>query len=145
MAATAMGAAQPNNVPVIFDPRQGAEGASQGTGTGALSTGIGFGINSPVIGPVAPQSIKDAGFTDDVQPRLWRIGGDGSEYIGAFGNGGSRDDGAGQFFPMKMVTATGAVAVGADVEAGWVNRARPMVAGQSVHASAGNANAQPAG
>jgi hypothetical protein len=35
--------------------------------TGALQTGIGFGLNH-VIGPTAPQSIKDAGFTDDYDP-----------------------------------------------------------------------------
>jgi hypothetical protein len=41
------------------------------------------------------------------------------------GNGGSRDGGAGPAFlgfPMKMVTATGAVANGAAIETGWTNR-----------------------
>ena len=56
------------------------------------------------------------------------------------GNGGSRDGGAGPAytgFPMKMVTATGAVAIGAAVEAGWVNRAsRALVTGESVFGSA---------
>jgi len=55
------------------------------------------------------------------------------------GNGGSRDAGAGPAFtgfPMKMVTATGAVAIGAAVEAGWVNRApRALVTGESVFGS----------
>ena len=35
--------------------------------TGALSTGIGFG-SPPIIGPTAPKSINDAGFTDDYVP-----------------------------------------------------------------------------
>ena len=35
--------------------------------TGGLSTGIGFGA-SLIIGPTAPQSIKDAGFTDNYVP-----------------------------------------------------------------------------
>lgn len=59
--------------------------------------------------------------------------------IGGAGNGGSRDAGAGPAFtgfPMKMVTAAGAVAIGAAVEAGWVNRApRALVANESVFGS----------
>lgn len=136
MAASAMGAANPNNVPVIFDGKQGATGATQGTGTGALSTGIGYGLNSPVIGPTAPASILAAGFNDDVQIPLWRIGTPQTEYIGAFGNGGSRDNGAGSIFPLKMVTASGAVANGAAIETGWVNRTgAAMASGQSAHGS----------
>jgi hypothetical protein len=59
--------------------------------------------------------------------------------IGAAGGGGSRDGGAGPAFTafaMKMVTATGAVAIGAAIEAGFVNRsAAAMVSGQSAHGS----------
>jgi len=55
------------------------------------------------------------------------------------GQGGSRDGGAGPAFtgfPMKMVTAPGAVAIGAVIEAGWVNRSvRALVANESVFGS----------
>jgi hypothetical protein len=46
--------------------------------------------------------------------------------IGAAGNGGARDAGAGPIytgFGLKLVTASGAVATGAAIEAGWLNRA----------------------
>jgi hypothetical protein len=56
------------------------------------------------------------------------------------GNGGSRDAGSAPNFTgfgMKMVTATGAVAIGAVVETGWVNRAnRSLVANESIFGSA---------
>ena len=53
------------------------------------------------------------------------------------GNGGSRDSGANTGFALKMVTASGAVANGAAVEAGFVNRTgRALVAGDSVLGSA---------
>lgn len=53
------------------------------------------------------------------------------------GNGGSRDSGADTGFPIKTVTATGAVANGAAVEAGYVNRSGvALVTGQSVFGSA---------
>jgi hypothetical protein len=59
--------------------------------------------------------------------------------IGAAGNGGSRDGGAGPAFTafaMKMVTAAGAVANGAAIEAGFINRSgAAMVSGQSAHGS----------
>lgn len=55
------------------------------------------------------------------------------------GNGGSRDGGAGPAFtgfPMKMVTATGAVATGAAIEAGFINRTgAAMAAFQSAFGS----------
>jgi hypothetical protein len=70
--------------------------------TGGLSTGIGFGANHS-ISPTAPQSIKDAGFSDDSAPgltmpagtaapdaRLTAIGGGKSAIVsgtGANGNG----------------------------------------------------------
>lgn len=47
---------------------------SDALSTGALSTGIGFGANH-IIGPPAPQSIKDAGFTDDYTPGVTRPNG----------------------------------------------------------------------
>jgi len=63
------------------------------------------------------------------------------------GNGGSRDAGAGPAFtgfPIKTVTATGAVANGAAVETGWVNRSGvALVTGQSVFGSGTAANAAP--
>lgn len=48
-----------NQTPVYVN-----DAANQTPSTGALSTGIGFG-SPPVIGPTAPQSIKDRGFTDN--------------------------------------------------------------------------------
>jgi hypothetical protein len=71
----------------------------------------------------------------------------GVALVGA-GNGGSRDGGAGPVFtgfPMKMVTAAGAVANGADIEVGFANRSGiAMVTGQSALGSAGAALAAPA-
>jgi hypothetical protein len=53
------------------------------------------------------------------------------------GNGGSRDSGANTGFALKMVTATGAVANGAVVETGFVNRSGvALVEGDSVFGSA---------
>jgi hypothetical protein len=147
------------------------------TSTGALSTGIGFGMGTEtVIGATAPQSIKDKGFSDSYEPGitlpdgtaattaiLTAIGGgkctataDGiapvvpyvAQPLLGFGNGGSRDAGAGPAFTgfgEKMVTAAGAVAVGAAIEAGWINRTRPvggagMVAGESAFGSSTTAS-----
>jgi hypothetical protein len=68
--------------------------------------------------------------------------------IGNAGNGGSRDAGAGPAFTgflEKMVTATGAVANGAAIEAGWINRSGvAMVADQSAFGSSNAASAAPA-
>jgi hypothetical protein len=59
--------------------------------------------------------------------------------IAAAGNGGSRDGGAGPAFtgfPLKSVTAVGAVANGAAVETNWQNRSGvALVAGQTVFGS----------
>lgn len=53
------------------------------------------------------------------------------------GNGGSRDSGANTGFAMKAVTATGAVANGAAVEAGFTNRSgAALVSGDIVFGSA---------
>jgi hypothetical protein len=64
------------------------------------------------------------------------------------GNVGSRDAGAGPAytgFSTKMVTATGAVANGAAVEAGFTNRSGvALVTGQSVFGSSTAASAVPA-
>ena len=60
------------------------------------------------------------------------------------GNGGSRDSGANTGFPVKMVTATGTVANGAAIEAGFVNRSGvSMTTGQSSFGSAAVALAAP--
>lgn len=157
--------------------------------TGAMSTGIGFGLNTgpvinvstgtdaipPITGP--ERAIDNAGFTDDVDPgldmpantlavdaRLLAIGGGRNVITGggntglgvsnpspyaaqpilAFGNGASRDAGAGPAFTgfgMKMVTATGAVADGAAIEAGYTNRTgRAMVATDSAFGSSTTAS-----
>ncbi|QQM14868.1 hypothetical protein [Stenotrophomonas phage BUCT555] len=135
--------------------------------TGALSTGIGFG-QAVIINPTAPASIKAAGFNDDYVPGLSTPGGgaatdarytcigggrSGAATNGAaantpydaqpllgFGNGGSRDAGAGPAFTgfsIKTVTATATVANGAVVETGWTNRSGVSIAtGQSVFGSA---------
>jgi hypothetical protein len=61
-----------------------------------------------------------------------------------FGNGAARDAGAGPVFTgfgEKMVTATGSVANGAAVEAGWVNRSGQTIStGQSVFGSSTTAS-----
>ena len=127
--------------------------------TGALCTGIGFNGNHIL----APGTVKASGlgnFTDDYTPGitmpdgttaaslavLTTIGGGKSLANGTpdpyvaqgllgFGNGASRDAGAGPAFTgfvEKMVTATGAVAEGAAIEAGWINRlGRALVTGES--------------
>lgn len=64
--------------------------------------------------------------------------------IVAFGGGASRDAGAGPAFTgfgMRMVTATGAVADGDAIEAGYINRTgRPMVATDSAYGSSTTAS-----
>lgn len=148
--------------------------------TGALNTGIGHNATH-IIGLTAPQSIKDAGFSDSVIPgstkpdgnpdnfsTLVAIGGGRSTLVDGtgpdgngtpagtvvsatdpytagfpilgFGNGGARDAGAGPAFTgfsLKMVTASVAtVAVGAAIEAGFLNRSdRTMVNGESAFGS----------
>jgi len=61
-----------------------------------------------------------------------------------FGNGGSRDAGAGPAFTgfaEKMVTATGTVANGADIEVGFANRSGvSMTIGQSAFGSSATAS-----
>jgi hypothetical protein len=178
---------------VIFDPLSGPKGSpfdkgSAGTAsTGALSTGIGFGlsyINGLTNATTTGEAIFKAGFNDNYVPGTkiatyaaapppgvvatsamnstsMYIGGGRSSanavvpdkysvpfvpvpytagvVLCAAGNGGSRDAGAGPAFtgfPMKMVTATGAVATGAAVETGFVNRSGvALVATQSVFGS----------
>jgi len=146
--------------PVTGDPNN--------TSTGALSTGIGFG-SPPIIGLTAPDSIKAAGFTDAYVPGVTKpdgtasanssimyIGGGRSDEFGVSdpytagwgicgaGNGGSRDSGANTGFGLQMVTATGAVANGAAVEAGFVNRSGvALTTGQSVFGSASVAMVAP--
>ena len=153
---------------VLMSPFSGPTGSpfdtdiSGNASTGALSTGIGFGATH-IIGPTAPQSIKDAGFTDNYVPGVTTpsgtsattaiytcIGGgkcsaadngvaavtpyDAQPILG-FGGGVERDAGAGPAFTghgEKLVTATGTVADGADIEAGFENRTGvTMSSGQS--------------
>lgn len=141
--------------------------------TGGLVTGIGFGA-TVIIGPTAPATIKAAGFNDDYTPGvtmpdgtaattaiLTTIGGGKSTamvngsaptvpYVAqpllGFGNGGSRDAGAGPAFTgfgEKMVTAVATVANGAAVETGFINRSGISVTiGQSTFGS--DAAASPA-
>lgn len=173
LGSPASPAANPSTgVFVIMNPFSGPTGSpfdndqAGNLSTGALNTGIGFG-SPPIIGPTAPQSIKDAGFNDNYVPgvtlpgltdatdaRLTCIGGGRSgvtnngeapttpynaQPILAFGNGASRDAGAGPAFTgfaMKTVTATATVANGAVVETGFTNRSGvPITNGQSVFGS----------
>lgn len=138
---------------------------------GALNTGIGMEL-SVLVGPTAPASIKAAGFNDDYTPGvtlpngtaattaiLTTIGGGKStanvagiaptvpyaaQPLLGFGNGGSRDAGAGPAFTgfgMKMVTAAGAVAAGAAIETGFLNRTGvALVTGQSAFGSSNTAS-----
>jgi len=137
--------------------------------TGALQTGIGFG-SPPIIGAGTVKAQSNGNFTDDYTPglslpsaadatdsRLVYIGGgrsnaDGTPNpydetmvaLGKAGQGGSRDGGTTPFtaFPCKMVTAPGAVANGAVVETGYVNRSGvALTTGQSLFGSATAANA----
>ena len=68
--------------------------------------------------------------------------------IGAAGNGGTRDGGAGPAFtafPLKMTTAAAGVAAGAVIETGFVNRSGvAMTTGQSAHGVGSAALAAPA-
>jgi hypothetical protein len=134
--------------------------------TGALSTGIGFCLTPIFGAGAgsAPVKFGDGSFTDDYVPgqdlpsssqaadaRMMFIGGGRSNADGTpnpyavgmvgicnAGNGASRDGGTTPFtgFPMKTVTATGTVANGADIEAGFANRTgKSLVTGQSAFGS----------
>jgi hypothetical protein len=143
--------------------------------TGALQTGIGFGsppifgLTAPASIQAAgfsdnysPGVSTPAGGAQ-VNSTLVYIGGGRSDasadarsnpYVAESatlcmaGNGGSRDGGAGPAytgFPIKTVTAVGAVANGVAVEAGWLNRSGvSLTTGQSVFGSATTPNAAPA-
>ena len=161
------------DVPYLGAPGGSGFAASGQASTGGLSTGIGFGQAGPVIGPTAPASIVAAGFNDDYIPgvtkpngnasadsTLMYIGGGKSDAygvatpytagfgIGGGGQGGSRDAGAGPAFTgftQKMVTASGAIANGAAIETGFLNRSgQAMVSGQSAFGSSNTASAAPA-
>jgi len=198
-------AANPNaGRPVIFDPLSGPKGSPLDRdpvgkqSTGALSTGIGIGMNSlfftnPGGVAEAPQiTVQKAGFNYNQEPgtkptyaapppagvvqtnftdgRYMYIGGGRSSanvatpdkfsvpfvanpYVTgiallAAGNGGSRDAGAGPAFTgfgMRLLAATGAVANGNAVAAGYTNRSGAgLVNGQSVFTSEVAATAAPA-
>jgi hypothetical protein len=151
--------------------------ANSNASTGALSTGIGFGsppiLDANQITATNPSSNFDDDYTvgvtlpagtasadstimyigggkctknvDGLAPTVPYTAGFG---IGAAGNDGSRDAGAGPAytgFKLKSVTAVGAVANGAVVETGFVNRSGlALVAGNTVFASASAASATPA-
>lgn len=147
---------------VLINPLSGPAGspfagAASNLSTGALNTGIGFGSNH-VIGPTAPASIRNAGFSDDYTPgitlpngnaapdsRLTTIGGKLAALpILQAGNGGSRDAGAGSGFGTRMVTAVATVANGAAIETGWTNRSGvSLIVGQSAFGSSTAASPAP--
>jgi hypothetical protein len=147
--------------------------ATGNASTGALSTGIGFNPETVIGGSIpkagftddyTPGVTKPDG-TASANSTLMYIGGGKSGPIstlvrgipfptapytagfgiGAAGNGGSRDAGAGPAFTgfqMKIVTAPGAVAPAAAIEAGFINRTgAAMVAGQSALGSSNAASA----
>lgn len=216
MASPYVPAANPaTGKPVLMNPFSGPKGSpfdavkidpttfarskdANNFSTGALNTGIGFGLqDGPVINvsagtspATAAQALKDRGFTDDYTPGLSMpsstaavpvlattailtcIGGGKSTIVGggntglgvstvapydaqpllAFGTnvapytgpGSSRDAGAGPAFtgfPLKAVTATGAVAEGAAIETGYLNRTGiAMIATQSAFGSSTTAS-----
>jgi hypothetical protein len=141
--------------------------------TGAMSTGIGYGLGLDPINKALfatnAAAIRAAGFNDDGgegigfnSTGLYIGGGRCNANVGGLaapnpytagfapvgaGNGGSRDGGAGPAFTgftHKMVTAVGSVANGAVIETGFVNRTgTTIVADQSVFGSATAAQAAP--
>jgi hypothetical protein len=163
---------------VMMSPFSGPKGSpldkdqTGNASTGALNTGIGFGANHVIDGPVG--NIRAAGFNDDYTPGvtmpnnstqatlaiLTAIGGGKNAITGGgntglgvsnpapwlaqpllgFGNGASRDAGAGPVFTgfgTKMVTATGTVANAGVIEAGFTNRSGgSMATTQSAFGSA---------
>jgi hypothetical protein len=142
----------------------GAVTARGGCSTGALQTGIGFNAASPIMATIPPNFTddyvpgqSDSASTDTMDSTRMYIGGGrcnansgGSAAVNPYatgitpicgaGNGGARDGGAGPAFTgfaMKTVTAAGAVANGAVIETGFVNRSGvALAAGQSVFGSA---------
>lgn len=139
--------------------------------TGALSTGIGFGsppiigltapqsikdagfndnytpgITLPNGNSVSGSALlaigggRSGATVDGIAPGI----GYNAQPLLMAGNGGSRDAGAGPVFTgfgMKMVTATGAVATGAAIETGFVNRTGvALVTGQSAFGSSTTAS-----
>lgn len=140
--------------------------------TGALNTGIGFGCNfiiGPTApASIVARGFSDD-YTPGVSlpsgvlatdAKLTCIGGGkstacvngiaptvpyGVQPLLAFGEDGSRDAGAGPAytgFAVKMVTATGAVAADAAIEAGFLNRnTAAMVSGQSAFGNSNTASA----
>ena len=157
---------------VLMNPFSGPEGSPfdfdeiDGHSTGALNTGIGFGLNR-VVGVPNPSSLVAGGFNDDYVPgitlpngtlavdaRLTCIGGGRSgpalngaaantpydeQPLLAFGNGASRDGGAGPAFTgfsVRSVIAAGATAPGAAIEPGYLNRTGvAMITGQAAFGS----------
>jgi hypothetical protein len=142
---------QPTLAQRVADPTNYSTGALS-TGLGLTPSGRLNGMAAPLYTPSVPASINLP--LDDYQPglslpsgalatdaRLLAIGGGKSSantvvapsvpvpYVAQpilnFGNGGSRDAGAGPAFTgfgMKVVTATATVANGAAIETGFTNR-----------------------
>lgn len=168
---------------IIMDALSGPKGSpfdrdtvatvSANASTGAMCTGIGFGLTTGPIGLVpgltTAQSIQRAGFIDDSgeitggNSTIIYIGGGKCTatvngippvvpYTAGFapcgaGNGASRDGGAGPAFtgfPHKMVTAVGTVANGVLIETGFINRTGfDVTINQSTFGSSTTQNAAP--
>jgi hypothetical protein len=170
-ATNAQNAANPSTgQAVIFDALSGPKGSplDKGVGTGAMMTGIGWGCNAKAnVGGGANAMVPD--FTDNTgevpsganSTRLYLGGGRCNANSGGYaapnpytvgfapgnaGNGTVRDAGAGPAYTClagRWVTATGTVANGAEVEAGYNNSTgRTITTGQ--HCFGAGSVAQPA-
>jgi len=142
-----------------------------GIGFGSNAGNAYINVNPGTVPATPAQALRNAGFTDDTgdgtgaaNSNIVYIGGGRcaatvspglavpNPYTAGFvpgnaGNGGSRDAGAGPAFTCftgKWVTAVGAVANGAVVETGWVNRSGVTIAAtDSVFGSSSAAQAAP--
>lgn len=159
----------PKGSPFDLDSTGNASTGALSTAMGFGSPPILDPVSNPLVSNTV-YGMRLAGFSDDYTPGVTKpdgtaaadstycyIGGGRSNpngtplpYTAGFGfgmagQGGSRDAGAGPAFtgfPVKTVTAAGAVAIGAAVEAGFTNRSGvALVTGQSTFGSSTAASA----
>jgi hypothetical protein len=135
---TATNAASVNSFSDNYIPGQTLPSGS--LATGAILTAIGGGRSTITAGAGTDWSKG----TSNPNPYA-------SQPLLDMGLGGSRDAGAGPAFTgfsLKLVTASAAVAQGAAIEAGWVNRTAPAASGISLkggnHAFGSSTAASPA-
>jgi hypothetical protein len=164
-------ASGPKGSPLDKDTTGNASTGALSTGIGYGGQVVIGPVSDPLISN-ALRGIRNAGFSDDYTPGVTKpdgtasanstlmyigggrslAGGASNPYtagfgIGMAGGGGARDAGAGPAFTgfaLKTVTAPGAVAIGAAVEAGFLNRSPvALVTDQSVFGSSNAATAAP--